>query len=122
MAKYRIAWLPGDGVGKEGHGSRPPVLDALKVARNTFTANIGWEFWITKAMPCPIARSNYWARRTALSSAPSLQNPRKKAAKELRPDCRQGPELFQPHCHAAAETDLHTNVRPCKGYKATVEL
>ena len=45
MAKYRIAWLPGDGVGIEALAAARLVLDELELDAEYIHGDIGWEFW-----------------------------------------------------------------------------
>jgi hypothetical protein len=45
MAKYRIAWMPGDGVGQRCHGGGAHRLDRLKLDAEYVPCDIGWEFW-----------------------------------------------------------------------------
>ena len=45
MAKYKIAWLPGDGVGVDVMDATRIVLDALKFDAEYIHGDIGWEFW-----------------------------------------------------------------------------
>ena len=43
--KYKIAWLPGDGIGIEVLEAAKIVLDALKFNAEYIHGDIGWEFW-----------------------------------------------------------------------------
>jgi len=45
MSKYKIAWLPGDGIGKETMEAAKIVLDKLKFNAEYIHGDIGWEFW-----------------------------------------------------------------------------
>ena len=45
MRKYRIAWLPGDGIGPEVCDAARLVLDAAGFRADYFHGDIGWEFW-----------------------------------------------------------------------------
>jgi 3-isopropylmalate dehydrogenase len=45
MAKYRIAWLPGDGVGVEVLDAAKVVLKKLQLDADYIAGDIGWEFW-----------------------------------------------------------------------------
>src|SRR5512140_201908 len=45
MAKYRIAWLPGDGIGVEVLEASRIVLDRLALDAEYVHGDIGWEFW-----------------------------------------------------------------------------
>ena len=45
MSKYKIAWLPGDGVGIEVMEATRIVLDRLGFDAEYLHGDIGWEFW-----------------------------------------------------------------------------
>ncbi|MBP1654477.1 MAG: hypothetical protein H6Q28_1033, partial [Bacteroidetes bacterium] len=45
MARYTIAWLPGDGIGKEVMEAARLVLDALHLDATYPHGDIGWDFW-----------------------------------------------------------------------------
>jgi len=49
MSKYRIAWLPGDGVGVDVMNATKIVLES-KAGREYVHGDIGWEFWCRKAI------------------------------------------------------------------------
>lgn len=58
MARYRIAWLPGDGIGVEVLEAARIVLDKIKLDAVYIPGDIGWEFWCRKATPCRRGRWN----------------------------------------------------------------
>ena len=45
MAKFKIAWLPGDGIGIEVLEAARVVLDELGFDAEYIHGDIGWEFW-----------------------------------------------------------------------------
>ena len=45
MARYKIAWLPGDGIGTEVLEAARIVLDAANLDAEFLPGDIGWEFW-----------------------------------------------------------------------------
>ena len=53
MAKYKIAWMPGDGVGNEVMDATRIVLDTLGLDAEYIHADIGWEFWCKEGNPLP---------------------------------------------------------------------
>ena len=53
MSKYKIAWLPGDGVGVDVMEAAKIVLDKIKLDAEYIHGDIGWEFWKTEANPLP---------------------------------------------------------------------
>ncbi|MFH0883766.1 MAG: isocitrate/isopropylmalate dehydrogenase family protein [bacterium] len=117
MAKHRIAWLPGDGVGKDVMECARLVLDALKFDAEYIHGDIGWEFWKSEGNPLPdrtleILKSTECALFGAITS-----KPRDEAAEELDPALRdKGYVYFSPIVRLRQEFNLHTNLRPCKAY------
>ena len=53
MAHYTIAWLPGDGIGKEVMEAARLVLDALHLDATYPHGDIGWEFWCSEGDALP---------------------------------------------------------------------
>ena len=53
MAKYKIAWLPGDGVGNDVMEAARIVLDAIQLDAEYIHGDIGWEFWKSEGTPLP---------------------------------------------------------------------
>jgi isocitrate/isopropylmalate dehydrogenase len=118
MAKYKIAWMPGDGVGNDVMDATRIVLDRLGLDAQYTPADIGWDFWCREGNPLPdrtidILNSTDCALFGAITSKPTGE-----AAKELDPSL-QGKKLsyFSPIVKLRQLFDLHTNLRPCKAYK-----
>ncbi len=53
MAKYKIGWMPGDGVGVDVMDATRTVLDKLGFDADYVQGDIGWEIWKTEANPLP---------------------------------------------------------------------
>jgi isocitrate/isopropylmalate dehydrogenase len=45
MSTYKIAWLPGDGVGNDVMEATRIVLDSIMLDAEYLQGDIGWEFW-----------------------------------------------------------------------------
>ena len=45
MAKYKIAWLPGDGIGVDVLKAARIVLDKIQLDAEYLPGDIGWNFW-----------------------------------------------------------------------------
>jgi 3-isopropylmalate dehydrogenase len=58
MARYRIAWLPGDGIGNDVMEAARLVLDALKLDAEYIHGDIGWSSGARREMPSRSARSS----------------------------------------------------------------
>ena len=53
MAKYKIAWMPGDGVGNDVMEAARIVLDRMKLDAEYVPCDIGWEFWCKEGNALP---------------------------------------------------------------------
>ncbi|MCA9280044.1 MAG: isocitrate/isopropylmalate dehydrogenase family protein [Phycisphaeraceae bacterium] len=118
MAKYKIAWMPGDGIGNDVMEGARLVLDALKLDAEYIHADIGWEFWCKEGNPLPdrtveILKDTTCALFGAITSKPNAE-----AIKELAPELKdKGLVYFSPIVKLRQMFNLHTNLRPCKSYE-----
>jgi len=53
MSKYKIAWLPGDGIGIEVLEAAKIVLDKLNLDAEYISGDIGWDFWCSEGDAFP---------------------------------------------------------------------
>lgn len=117
MAKYKIAWMPGDGVGNDVMDACRIVLDALQLDAEYVQADIGWEYWCSEGDPLPertieILKDTDCALFGAITS-----KPREEAIEELAPRFKdKGLVYFSPIVKLRQMFNLHTNMRPCKAY------
>jgi len=117
MAKYRIAWLPGDGVGNDVMEAARIVLDKMCFDAEYIHGDIGWEFWRTEANPLPdrtieILRNTDCALFGAITS-----KPKEEAERELIPELQGKGHIYSsPIVRLRQELNLRTNLRPCKAY------
>jgi 3-isopropylmalate dehydrogenase len=117
MAKYKIAWLPGDGVGNDVMEAARIVLDALKLDANYMPGDIGWEFWRAEANPLPDRTIDLLHNTDACLFGAITSKPKEEAAKELAPELQdRGHTYSSPIVRLRQEFNLHTNLRPCKAY------
>ncbi|MCH8876033.1 MAG: isocitrate/isopropylmalate dehydrogenase family protein [Chloroflexi bacterium] len=114
---YRIAWMPGDGIGAEVMEAARIVLDRLELEAEYVPADIGWEFWRTEGDPLPertieILKTCRCGLFGAVTSKPTEE-----AAKELAPELQdKGLSYRSPIVRLRQHFDLYTNLRPCKAY------
>src|SRR4030042_6665118 len=88
MAKYRIAWMPGDGIGKDVMEAARIVLDQLRLDAEYPLADIGWEFWRREGDALPQRTIDLLKTcRCALFGA-ITSKPKEEAAAELAPALR----------------------------------
>jgi isocitrate/isopropylmalate dehydrogenase len=79
MAKYRIGWMPGDGVGVDVMDATRIVLDALGFDADYIPGDIGWEIWCREGERAARPHARDAPRRGRLrSSAPSPASRRKR--------------------------------------------
>jgi len=114
---YRIAWLPGDGVGNEVMEAARIVLDALELDAEYIHGDIGWEFWKKEGNPLP-DRTIELCRETDCALFGAITSkPRDEAAEELAPELRDKGYVYSSPIVALRQLfDLHTNLRPCKAF------
>ncbi len=117
MAKYKIAWLPGDGVGNDVMEAARIVLDALKLDAEYIPGDIGWEFWKHEGDPLPQRTIDMMKTTTCALFGAITSKPKEEAALELD-DRLKNKNLvyFSPIVRLRQEFNLHTNLRPCKAY------
>ena len=117
MPKYRIAWLPGDGVGKDVMQAARLILDTLKLDAEYIHGDIGWEFWMHEGDPLPQRTIEMLKTTDCALFGAITSKPKEEAAKELDPELAdKGFVYFSPIVRLRQEFNLHTNLRPCKAY------
>ena len=118
MSKYRIAWLPGDGVGPEVCDAARLVLDAAGFQAEYLHGDIGWEFWRREGDALPprtldLLRSTDCAFFGAITSKPASEAPG-----ELAPELQgKGLTYRSPIVRMRQLLDLYVCLRPCKAFK-----
>jgi 3-isopropylmalate dehydrogenase len=117
MPRYKIAWMPGDGVGNDVMEAAKVVLDVLKLDATYIPADIGWEFWCKEGNPLP-DRTLKTLRETDCGLFGAITSkPRDEAAAELAPELRGKGLLYSsPIVGLRQKFNLRTNLRPCKAY------
>jgi len=117
MAKYKIALLPGDGIGKDVMDSARIVLDKLNLDAEYKYGDIGWEFWKNEGDPLPERTIQLLKETDCCLFGAITSKPKEEAEKELIPELRgKGFTYFSPIVRLRQEFNLRTNLRPCKAY------
>jgi 3-isopropylmalate dehydrogenase len=117
MAKHRIGWLAGDGIGPEVMEAAAIILDALHLNAEYVSAEIGWELWRSEGEALPkrtieLLKSCHCALFGAITSKPATD-----AEAELAPRLRGiGLRYRSPIVRLRQIFDLYANLRPCKSY------
>jgi len=117
MAKYKIAWLPGDGVGVDVMDAAKLVLDKLNLDADYIHGDIGWEFWRAEANPLPDRTIDLIHKCDCALFGAITSKPKEEAENELAPELQgKGHVYASPIVRLRQEFNLRTNLRPCKGY------
>ncbi len=117
MAKYRIAWMPGDGIGLDVMQAARLVLDALELDGEYIPADIGWEFWCREGNPLPDRTMRILEESSCGLFGAITSKPKDEAIEELAPDLRsQGLVYRSPIVSLRQRFDLYCNLRPCRAY------
>jgi 3-isopropylmalate dehydrogenase len=117
MATYRIAWLPGDGVGVEVLEGARAVLDRLQLDADYVHGDIGWERWCREGDPLPARTVELLESVDAALFGAITSKPAKAAAAELAPALRdRGLAYRSPIVRMRQMFDLYICLRPCKAY------
>ena len=117
MSKYRIAWLPGDGIGPEVCHAARLVLDAAGFSAEYGHGAIGWENWVREGDALPartldLLRDTDCAYFGAITSKPAAQ-----AERELSPELRgKGLSYRSPIVRMRQMLDLYVCLRPCRAF------
>ena len=118
MAKYRIAWLPGDGIGNDVMDAAKIILEALKLDADYIHGDIGWEYWKKEANPLPDRTKKIIKETDCCLFGAITSKPKEEAEKELGTEFQgKGYIYFSPIVKIRQEFKLHTNLRPCKTFK-----
>ena len=117
MARYKIAWLPGDGIGKEVMEAARVVLDAAGLDADYVHGDIGWDFWCAEGDAFPERTQDLLRKSDAAMFGAITSKPVKAAEAELVPALRgKGLVYRSPIVRMRQTFDLYICLRPTKGY------
>jgi isocitrate/isopropylmalate dehydrogenase len=117
MAKYRIAWLPGDGVGVDVLEAARIVLERLALDAEYPHGDIGWDFWCAEGDALPPRTVDLLKNVDAALFGAITSKPVKAAAAEQSPALRdKGLTYRSPIVRMRQMFDLYVCLRPCKAY------
>lgn len=117
MPKYRIAWLPGDGIGNDVLDATRIVLDKVQLDAEYVPADVGWEFWCKEGDPLPqrtidLMKTTHCAMFGAITSKPKTI-----ADEELAPQLKNKGLVYRsPIVRMRQLFDLYICKRPCKAF------
>ena len=117
MAKYRIAWLPGDGIGKDVLDATRIVLDKIGLDAEYINGDIGWEFWCKDGDPLPPRTIELMKKTDAAMFGAITSKPKTVADKELSEAMQNKGFVYRsPIVRMRQLFDLYICRRPCRAY------
>jgi 3-isopropylmalate dehydrogenase len=118
VARYKIAWLPGDGIGIEVLEAARIVLDKLELDAEYIHGDIGWEFWCREGDALPERTIEMLKNVDAAMFGAITSKPIKQAEEELIPELKgKGLVYRSPIVRMRQLFDLYICMRPCKAYE-----
>jgi 3-isopropylmalate dehydrogenase len=118
MAKYKIALMPGDGIGNDVMDAAKIVLDKIDLDAEYVHADIGWEFWRTEGEPLPERTLDLLGTLDCALFAAITSKPKEEAEAELVPELQgKGLTYRSPIVRMRQHFDLYINLRPCKAFR-----
>jgi len=118
MSKYKIAWLPGDGVGNDVMEAAKIILNKFELDAEYIHGDIGWEFWKTEGNPLPDRTVDLLNNVDCALFGAITSKPKQEAEEELIPELQgKGLVYSSPIVGLRQKFNLHTNLRPCKAFK-----
>ncbi len=128
--KYKIAWMPGDGVGNDVLEAAQIVLDKIGFEAEYIHGDVGWEFWRTEGDPLPKRTIDLLHSVDAAMFGAITSKPVKAAEEELIPELQSTGLIYRsPIVRMRQEFDLYSCMRPTKAfpgnplnYKDTVDI
>ncbi len=117
MAKYKIAWLPGDGIGVDVLDAAKIVLDKVKLDAEYIHGDIGWEFWCKEGDAFPQRTIDLLKSVDAAIFGAVTSKPAKAAQTDLVPELQNQRLTYRsPIVRMRQMFDLYNCLRPCKAY------
>jgi isocitrate/isopropylmalate dehydrogenase len=115
--KYKIAWLPGDGIGVDVLDATRIVLDKLELDAEYIYGDIGWEFWRKEGDAFPERTIELLKNVDAAMFGAITSKPVKAAEAELIPELMGTGLIYRsPIVRMRQLFDLYICLRPCKAY------
>jgi len=114
MARYKIAWLPGDGIGKDVSQAARIVLDKLKFDAEYIPGDVGWEFWCREGNPLPERTISILKNTDACFFGAITSKPKEECEAELISSLKgKGYKYTSPIVKMRQMLNLYVNIRPC---------
>jgi 3-isopropylmalate dehydrogenase len=115
MGKYRIAWLPGDGIGNDVMEAARVVLDSVELDAEYVHGDIGWDFWCQEGDAFPARTVELLKNVDAALFGAITSKPVRAAEAELAPELRgKGLVYRSPIVRMRQLFDLYVCLRPAR--------
>ncbi|MCK5560982.1 MAG: isocitrate/isopropylmalate dehydrogenase family protein [Thermoplasmata archaeon] len=117
MAKYKIAWLEGDGIGKDVMEAARFVLEVIDLDAEFVPGDVGWHFWQTEGNALPERTLELFKETDCCLFGAITSKPKDEAANQLADELKdKGFVYSSPIVGIRQALNLHTNMRPCKAF------
>ena len=117
MATFKIAWLPGDGIGVDVLEAAKIVLDRIHLDAEYTLGDIGWDFWRQEGDALPARTVELLQHVDAAMFGAITSKPIKAAQAELSPELQgKGLTYRSPIVRMRQLFDLYICLRPIKAY------
>ena len=117
MSQYRIAWLPGDGIGNDVMEAARFVLDSVELDAEYVHGDIGWDFWRREGDALPTRTIHLLKTVDAALFGAVTSKPVKAAEAELAPKLKGKNLTYRsPIVRMRQLFDLYVCLRPTKAY------
>lgn len=117
MAKYKIGWMPGDGIGIEVMEAAKIVLDKIGLDAEYVHGDIGWDFWCKEGDAFPQRTVDMLKNVDAAMFGAITSKPVKAAEAELIPELKGKGFIYRsPIVRMRQKFDLYICLRPIKAY------
>lgn len=118
MAKYKIALMPGDGIGNDVMDAAKIILDKIGLSAEYVHADIGWEFWCKEGEPLPERTIDLLKTCDCGLFAAITSKPKEEAEAELCSELQGKGMIYRsPIVRLRQRFDLYTNLRPCRAFE-----
>jgi NADP-dependent isocitrate dehydrogenase len=115
--KYKIAWIPGDGIGLDVLEAAKIVLETIQLDAEYVHGDIGWEFWCREGDALPARTIDLLNNVEAALFGAITSKPVKAAQEELSPELKDKGLVYRsPIVRMRQSFDLYICLRPCKAY------
>ncbi len=111
---FKIAVLPGDGIGVEVTTAALPIFEALEIPVELHYGDIGWLHWKTEGEPIPERTWRLISEVDSVLLGAITSKPKREAQQELPKKLQaQNRDYISPIIQLRQKLDLFANIRPC---------